>query len=170
LLESAEHFSKALGTELRIFVVGTKDYLFEIQNCRMNVPNTPANISTSIQNIVTDLLSSEFAESNVDLNVDVMGVLNYTSGYKLRMTFVDSFCDDDIDEWRAIVHKNGACSLRTKVNTSSGHIDLNIEYKGGRGSSLNKQWLLRAVSLLVASWFYQQLHALNQVRYPFPTV
>ena len=170
MLESAEHFSKALGTELRIFVVGTKDYLFEIQNCRMNVPNTPANISTSIQNIVTDLLSSEFAESNVDLNVDVMGVLNYTSGYKLRMTFVDSFCDDDIDEWREIVHKNGACSLRTKVNTSSGHIDLNIEYKGGRGSSLNKQWLLRAVSLLVASWFYQQLHALNQVRYPFPTV
>ena len=136
----------------------------------MNVPNTPANISTSIQNIVTDLLSSEFAESNVDLNVDVMGVLNYTSGYKLRMTFVDSFCDDDVAEWREIAHKNGASCLRTKVNTSSGHIDLNIEYKGGHGVSLNKQWLIRAVSLMVASWSYQQLHILNQVRYPFPTV
>ena len=147
-----------------------KTIYFDVHQCRMNVPNTPANISTSIQNIVSDLLSSEFAQSNVDLTIDVIGALNYTSGYKLRMTFVDSFGDDDVDEWREIAYKNGARSLKTKVNTSSGQIDLNIEYKGGRSSSSNKQWLLRAVSLLVASWSYQQLHNLNQVRYPFPTV
>ena len=135
----------------------------------MNVPNTPANISTSVHNIVSDLLQSEFADQNVDLQIDVMGVLNYTSGMKIRLTFVDSFSDDDVNEWREIARKNGASNLTTRVNTSSGHIDLNIEYKGVSSSKISSKWLLRTLSILVASWSYQQLHLVNQERYPWPS-
>jgi hypothetical protein len=136
---------------------------------KMNIHNTPANISTSVQNIVADLHSSEFADANVDLQIDTMGVLNYTIGMKLRMTFVDSFNDDDIAEWRDIARKHGAKNLTTRVNTSSGHIDLNIEYLNGSSSKISTKWLLRAVSILAASWSYHQLHLLNHVRYPFPS-
>ena len=87
----------------------------------MNVPNTPANIGRSVENIVADLHISEFADANVDLNIDIMGVLNYTSGMKLRLTFVDEY----MEEWRAIAIKNGASGIKTKVNTGSGHIDNN---------------------------------------------
>jgi hypothetical protein len=135
----------------------------------MNVPNTPANISTSVRNIVTDLHASEFAGANVDLTIDVLGVLNYTSGMKIRMTFVDEFCDEDVQEWREIVSRQGASGVTIKVNTSSGYIDLNIEYKGVSSSKLSSKWLLRAVSIIAASWSYQQLHLLNPGRYPFPT-
>ena len=90
----------------------------------MNVPNTPANIGRSVENIVADLHSSEFADANVDLNIDIMGVLNYTSGMKLRLTFVDCLTDEDMEEWRAIAIKNGASGIKTKVNTGSGLIDL----------------------------------------------
>jgi len=135
----------------------------------MNVHNTPANISTSVHNIVADLHASEFADANVDLQIDTMGVLNYTVGMKLRMTFVDSFNDDDIAEWREIARRHGAKNLTTRVNTSSGHIDLNIEYKGGSSSSkISTKWLLRAASIIVAGWSFQQLHLLNPERYPFP--
>ena len=135
----------------------------------MNVHNTPANISTSVQNIVADLHSSEFADANVDLQIETMGVLNYTVGMKLRMTFVDSFNDDDIAEWREIARKHGAKNLTTRVNTSSGHIDLNIEYLNGSSSKISTRWLLRAASILVAGWSYQQLHLLNPERYQFPS-
>lgn len=135
----------------------------------MNIPNTSAKISTSVQHIVADLYASEFAENNVDLTIDVMGVLNYTTGMKLRLTFVDSFDDDDVVEWKEIAYKRGATQLTTRVNTSSGHIDLNIEYKGVVGRSLNLKWLTRVGSLILASWSYHQLHLLNHERYPFPT-
>jgi len=87
----------------------------------MNVPNTPANIGRSVENIVADLHNSEFVDTNVDLNIDIMDVLNYTSGMKLRLTFVDEY----MEEWRAIAIKNGASGIKTKVNTGSGHIDNN---------------------------------------------
>jgi len=135
----------------------------------MNIPNTSAKISTSVQHIVAGLYASEFAENNVDLVIDVMGVLNYTTGMKLRLTFVDSFDDDDVKEWKEIAFKHGAVRLSTRVNTSSGHIDLNIEYKGTVASSLNIKWLMRVVSLLLASWSYQQLHLLVPGRYPLPS-
>lgn len=134
----------------------------------MNVPNVSANISTSVNNIVSDLHQSDFADNNVDLQIEVMGVLNYKTGYKLRMTFVDSFCDNDVQEWRDIARKNGAYDLTTRVNTSSGYIDLNIEYKSGSSKRISSKWLLRVFSLAVASWSYQQLHLLNQDRYPSP--
>ena len=134
----------------------------------MNVPNVPANISTSVNNIVTDLYQSEFADSNVDLQIDVIGALNYKTGYKLRMTFVDSFEDNDVAEWREIARKNGASDIKTRVNTSSGYIDINIEYKSGSTTKISRVWILRAMSILVASWSYQQLHLLNQGRYPLP--
>ena len=134
----------------------------------MNVPNTPANIGRSVENIVADLHSSEFADANVDLNIDIMGVLNYTSGMKLRLTFVDCLTDEDMEEWRAIAIKNGASGIKTKVNTGSGLIDINIEYKGVSSGSINSKWLLRAVLLLVGSWSYQQLNLLNPERYPSP--
>jgi hypothetical protein len=134
----------------------------------MNVPNTPANVGRSVENIVADLHNSDFSDANVDLTIDIMGVLNYTSGMKLRLTFVDSLTDEDIEEWRAIAIKNGASGIKTKVNTGSGLIDINIEYKGGTPASINRIWLLRAVLLLVGSWSYQQLNLLNPVRYPSP--
>ena len=85
------------------------------------MPNTPANIGRSVENIVADLHNSEFVDTNVDLNIDIMDVLNYTSGMKLRLTFVDEY----MEEWRAIAIKNGASGIKTKVNTGSGHIDNN---------------------------------------------
>ena len=136
----------------------------------MNIPNTSAKISTSVQNIMTDLYASDFAQNNVDLSIDAMGVLNYTSGMKLRLTYVDFFDDNDIAEWKEIASRHGATQLTTRVSTSSGHIDLNIEYKGIDKSLLNIKWLTELGSILLISWSYHQLHLLNHERYPFPTV
>lgn len=135
----------------------------------MNIPNNSAKISNSVENIINDLYDSEFASNNVDLNVEALGVLNYTSGMKLRLTFVDSFNDDDVSEWKEIVYKHGASHLSVKCNTSSGEIDLNIEYKGIVSKTLDIKWIARIGSLLLASWSYHQLHLLNQERYPFPS-
>jgi len=135
----------------------------------MNIPNNSAKISNSVENIINDLYASEFASNNVDLNVEALGVLNYTSGMKLRLTFVDSFNDDDVSEWKEIVYKHGASHLSVKCNTSSGEIDLNIEYKGIVSKTLDIKWIARIGSLLLASWSYHQLHLLNQERYPFPS-
>lgn len=137
----------------------------------MNVPTASAKIRQCTDRIIGDLMRSDFASHNVDLQIEIVGVLNYTEGYKIRFTYVDSFEDRDVLEWREIAALHGAKNVNTRVNTSSGHIDLNIEYKGPTGSfKFNKLWLLRVCSLMVASWSYQQLHLLNERQYPWPSV
>lgn len=143
--------------------------IYVLVQSRMNVSNVPARVMKSVDLIIQDLYDSQFAEHNVDLQVDVVGALNYTTGIKLRMTFVDSFEDADVDEWRTIAQQHGATSIRTRVNTSSGNIDLNIEYKSKPTTKVNKIWIARTVLALLASWSYQQLHLLESERYPLPT-
>lgn len=134
----------------------------------MNVPTASAKIRQCTDLIIIDLFSSEFAQKNVDLQIEIVGVLNYTDGMKIRFTFVDVFGDEDVAEWREIARRHGAKKVSTRVNTSSGNIDLNIEYKGSSGSfKFNKVWLLRICSLVVVSWSYQQLHMGNPQRYPW---
>lgn len=133
----------------------------------MNVarPQTAAAIKQSVQHIIDALYASEFAQTNVDVQIDTIGILNYTIGVKLRLSYVDTFDDDDVKSWRAIAEHHGATGLKIRVNTSSGDIDLNIEYKK---KTVKSQWLLRSAMLLLATWSYQQLHIMNEVRYPLP--
>ena len=135
----------------------------------MNVSNVPAHVIQSVEYIIDDLYKSDFAEQNVDLQIDTVGVLNYTTGIKLRLTYVDSFEDEDVVEWRAIAKRHGSSGLKTRVQTSSGNIELNIEYKGKSTTKVNSIWMLRTLLVLVASWSYHQLHLLENERYPFPT-
>ena len=121
----------------------------------------------SIQYIIQDLYASEFSEDNADLNVDIIGYLNYTRGVKLRLTYVDAFEDDDVLEWREIARKRGAADLKIRVNTSEGNIDLNIEYKRLH-TTVGSTWMLRAVLFLIATWSYNYLHQINPGRYPLP--
>ncbi len=125
-------------------------------------------IDQSLHKIVEEIYASDFAEDNVDLDIQQLGELNYTVGTKLRMKFVDTFEDTDVTEWREIAVKNGATGICVRVNTSAGNIDLNIEYKRTTSSSSTKQWLLRSTSLAVAAWSWYQLHALVPDRYPLP--
>ncbi len=129
----------------------------------------PAHIKHSVDSIVEGLYESQFAQQNVDLQVDVIGALNYTVGMKLRLSFIDSFHGDDIDEWRDIARVHGATGIRTRVNASSGTVDLNIEYKRSSSKGVPKIWLLRSALLLVASLSYHQLHLLQSERYPLPS-
>ena len=124
-------------------------------------------IDQSIRKIVEDIYASEFAEDNVDLDIQQLGELNYTVGTKLRMNFVDTFEDTDVNEWRSIAVKNGATGICVRVNTSTGNIDLNIEYKG-RGTMLNKKWILQFLSLATAAWSWYQLHLTTPAKYPLP--
>jgi len=135
----------------------------------MNVSNLPAHVSQSVEYIINDIHASYFAENNVDVEINMVGVLNYTTGVKLRLTFVDSFGDDDIHEWQQIARSHGASAIKTRVQTSSGNIDLNIEYKGPGKTSIPKIWMFRSILILVASWSYHQLYLLENDRYPFPT-
>lgn len=139
----------------------------DLDMMRMNVasPQTAAAIKQSVQHITDALYASEFAQKNVDVQIDTIGILNYTIGVKLRLSYVDTFDDDDVQSWRAIAEHHGATGLKTRVNTSSGDIDLNIEYKK---KTVKSQWLLRSAMLLLASWSYHQLHIMNEVRYPLP--
>lgn len=134
----------------------------------MNIsnPTLPAHVKQSTQNIVDNLYSTKFADRNVDLQIDFVGILNYTTGAKIRMTFVDSFGDEDIDEWRKIAHLHGASNVKTKVDTSTGNVDLNIEYK--RRSGHDWSWIKRPVLLVLASLSYHQLHLIHAQRYPLP--
>lgn len=134
----------------------------------MNIsnPTLPAHIKQSAQDIVDDLYVSRFAETNVDLDIEFVGILNYTTGVKLRMTYVDTFSDEDVSEWRGIAQRRGATGLRTKVDTSTGHVDLNIEYK--RRRTLEWKWMLRPAMLALASLSYHQLHNIHAERYPMP--
>ena len=125
-------------------------------------------IDQSLHKIVEELYASDFAEDNVDLDIQQLGELNYTVGTKLRMKFVDTFEDTDVTSWREIAVKNGATGICVRVNTSAGTIDLNIEYKRTTSSSSTKQWLLRSTSLAMAAWSWYQLHALVPDRYPLP--
>lgn len=135
----------------------------------MNIsnPSLPAHIKQSAQNIIDELSQSNFAEQNVDLQIDLVGILNYTTGVKLRMAFLDSFEDSDVDEWRSISLRHGATNVTTRVDTSSGNIDLNIEYKRRKQSS--NKWMVRSLMLVLISWSYHQLNQLNQLRYPLPS-
>ena len=135
----------------------------------MNVKNIPAHVTQSVDYVIDDLYKSNFAENNVDLQIDVVGALNYTTGVKLRLTYVDSFQDEDVDEWRTIASRHKATGIRTRVNTSSGNIDLNIEYKSTPAKTIDTVWIARSALLLAASWSYHQLHLLQSDRYPFPT-
>lgn len=126
-------------------------------------------IDQSIHKIVDDIYASDFAADNVDLNIQQLGELNYTLGTKLRMNYVDTFEDTDVNEWRAIAVNNGATGICVRVNTSTGNIDLNIEYKRTSSNFNTKTWLLRSTSLAMAAWSWYQLHALVPDRYPLPT-
>ncbi len=135
----------------------------------MNVSNVPARVMQSVEYIIDDMYKSNFAESNVDLQIDILGALNYTTGIKLRLSLVDSFEDEDVEEWKAIARQHKASGIRTRVNTSSGDIHLNIEYKGLGKSFINKLWIARTLLVLAASWSYQQLNLIQSERYPLPT-
>lgn len=134
----------------------------------MNVSNLPAHIIQSVEHIIHDIHESVFAENNVDVHVDMVGVLNYTMGVKLRLSCVDSVEDDDVHEWRNIAKTHGASGIKTRVHTSSGNIDLNIEYKSPGKTFIPKLWMFRSILILVASWSYHQLHLLASDKYPSP--
>lgn len=135
----------------------------------MNIsnPTLPAHIKQSAQDIVDALYESNFAQNNVDLNIDHVGFLNYTTGVKIRFTFADTFRDDDVEEWRRIARQHGATGIKTKVDTSTGNIDMNIEYK--RHPAFSKIWIVRSVLIALASLSYHQLHLLHAERYPLPS-
>lgn len=124
------------------------------------------NLQKSCNNIIDDLYNSSVVDENVDASIEFVGILNYTAGVKLRMTYIDEFTDSDVDEWRAIALGHGADNLTTRVDTSSGQIYLNIEYK--RNVQVSKIWILRSLALLAVSWSYHHLHTLHQERYPLP--
>lgn len=126
------------------------------------------SMDDAIAAIVSDLYETDFAQQNVDLQIEVLGALNYVPGAKLRLTFVDMFNDADVTEWQAIVRRHGATCLKTRVRTSRGEIDLNIEYKS-RASARKGRWLFRSAMIAVAAMSYLQLHQLQEERYPFPS-
>lgn len=135
----------------------------------MNVNTLPAEISQSVDYIIDDLYDSNFGQNNVDLDIQTVGILNYTIGMKLRLIYVDIFKDDDISEWRKMAIARGASSIKTKIDTSSGYVDLNIEYKRLHQKNNYKQWIIRSGLILLASWSYHQLHLLENTKYPLPT-
>tara|TARA_B110000971_G_C20037962_1_gene515584 strand:+ start:1513 stop:1944 length:432 start_codon:yes stop_codon:yes gene_type:complete len=140
----------------------------------MNVstPRLPALIKQSLNDIVDDLYESDLAERCPDLSIDVIGVLNYTLGAKLRLSYVDGVRDEDMDAWRHISYRHGAVRVRSRVITGTATVELNIEYKGadGGGSPNKTLWIFRAMMTAVAMSSYYQLHLLDQLRYPFPSV
>ena len=126
-------------------------------------------IEQSVHKIIAELYKTEFANENVDLNIQELGELNYTQGKKVRMSYVDTVEDTDVDEWREIALQNGATGICVRVNTATGNIDLNIEYKRQTKKSTSKQWIIRSLSLAVATWSWYQLNILSPDKYPLPT-
>ena len=121
----------------------------------------------SIKNIIDGLYASDFAAENVDLTIEDIGNLNYILGKKLRLRFVDSFENDDVEEWGAIAHEHGA-QLTFSMNTSNGNIDLNIEFEYIKKTKprINPTWLAKfSISVLTAAWSYNRLNQLNPERY-----
>ena len=132
-------------------------------------PSLPTDIQHSVQNIMNDIYSTEFAEQNVDLHIDIAGHLNYTTGVKLRVTYAEQFEDEDIEEWKRIAYHHGAKYVKTKINTSSGYIDINIEYKSRSAPpQATHIWWIRCLLLGLFSASYHQLHLLQPERYPYP--
>jgi|TARA_B110000879_G_C11064622_1_gene468102 hypothetical protein len=129
-------------------------------------PYLPGHIQENVKKIIEALYASDFAEQNVDLEIVYVGILNYTTGVKLRLSFVDAVEDHDIEEWSRIARKYQACDIKTRLNTSSGNIDINIEYKR-RVVSATNQWWIRSALLVLASYSFHQLHLLNPERYPW---
>jgi hypothetical protein len=124
-------------------------------------------VDSSIKNIIDCLYNSDFAAENVDLSIEDIGNLNYSVGRKLRMKFVDSFENEDVEEWGAIAHEHGA-QLTFSTNTSNGNIDLNIEFEYIKKNKPRTTWLVLAkfsISVLTAVWSYNQLNQLNPERY-----
>ena len=121
----------------------------------------------SIKNIIDGLYDSDFAAENVDLTIEDVGNLNYSLGRKLRLRFVDSFENDDVEEWGAIAREHGA-QLSFAMNTSNGNIDLNIEFEYIKKTKprINPTWLAKfSISVLTAAWSYNRLNQLNPERY-----
>lgn len=137
----------------------------------MNIssPNLPGHIKKSLSNIIEELNQSGLADRNADLEIDVLGVLSYTMGAKLRLSYIDDINDQDICEWNYIARQNGAVNVTSRVNTNKGQIQLNIEYKSAKDHSTNKTlWIFRAAMTSLAMLSYYQLHSLNHDKYPFP--
>jgi|TARA_B110000208_G_scaffold168448_1_gene208601 hypothetical protein len=129
------------------------------------------SIEQSIQTIIEELYDSKFASENVDLNIEDVGNLNYCLGKKLRLRYVDLFENDDVQEWEQIAQGNGA-HLSYGVNTSTGHIDLNLEFeyiKTKAPHSVTTTWLIKlSMTIATVVWSYQQLNQTNPSKYGLP--
>jgi len=128
------------------------------------------SIEQSVKNIIDSLYDSEFAADNVDLVIEDVGELNYSLGRKLRLKFVDSFENVDIEEWKSIARENGA-QLSFAMNTSNGNIDLNFEFEYIKKTKprINPTWLAKlSVAFATMAFSYQQLNQLNPQRYQIP--
>lgn len=139
---------------------------------KMNIssPNLPGHIKKSLSNIINDLYDSGLSYRNADLQIDVLGILSYTVGAKLRLSYVDDITDQDVCEWNYIARKYGALHVTSRVNTNKGQIQLNIEYKSAKDHSTNNTlWIFRAAMTSIAILSYYQLHLINHVKYPFPS-
>tara|TARA_B110000090_G_C13357826_1_gene437300 strand:+ start:1317 stop:1706 length:390 start_codon:yes stop_codon:yes gene_type:complete len=124
-------------------------------------------IEQSVKNIIDCLYDSDFAAENIDILIEDIGDLNYSVGRKLRMKFVDSFENVDIEEWHNIARENGA-QLSFSMNTSNGNIDLNIEFEYIKKTKPRTTWLVLikfSISVMTAAWSYNQLNQLNPERY-----
>ena len=88
-----------------------------------------------MSNIIEELNQSGLADRNADLEIDVLGVLSYTMGAKLRLSYIDDINDQDICEWNYIARQNGAVNVTSRVNTNKGQIQLNIEYKSNKNKN-----------------------------------
>lgn len=138
----------------------------------MNIssPDLPGHIKRSLSDIIDGIYESALAERNADLQIDVLGILSYTVGAKLRLSYVDDICDQDICEWNYIARQNGALRVTSRVNTNKGQIQLNIEYKSAKDRSTSKTlWTFRLAMATIAMLSYYQLHLLAHEKYPFPS-
>jgi hypothetical protein len=138
----------------------------------MNIssPYLPGHIKKSLSSIINALYDSALADRNADLQIDILGVLSYTIGAKLRLSYVDSINDQDICEWNYIARQYGAINVTSQVDTGKGQIQLNIEYKSAADYSTNKTlWIFRLVLTAITLVSYYQLHLLRSDKYPFPS-
>jgi len=138
----------------------------------MNIssPYLPGHIKKSLASIINALYDSALADRNADLQIDILGVLSYTIGAKLRLSYVDNINDQDICEWNYIARQYGAVHVTSEVNTNQGQIQLNIEYKSAADHSTNKTlWIFRLVLTAITLVSYYQLHLLKSDKYPFPS-
>lgn len=136
---------------------------------KMNIssPQLSVHIKQSLSNIVEALYKSALADRNADLHVEMVGVLSYTQGAKLRLSYVDNIDDQDMCEWTYIAEQYGAKRVDATIQTGSAQIELNIEYKGVQPPK-TKLWIFRTVLLAIATVSYYHLHQFESQKYPFP--